>query len=139
LSLIEAITFVATGFSIILAVFALWMANQQLRESRANYDSTKALLSKIEKVMEKTELLVSENFQKLLQSMVDQQNKMIEHLKPKITPEEVIFKLAQEDPEKLDKVAEAVIKISQAQPQSQGDFLQQLIKLSLEQQQPPRR
>jgi translation initiation factor 2 alpha subunit (eIF-2alpha) len=92
-----------------LALFAIWLAFQQRRESAQNYENTKNVLPEINKVMEKTELLVSENFQNMLKSITDQQGMMLESLKPRTSQEEkmadLIVRLADE-PEKLDRVAE---------------------------------
>ena len=79
---------IASGVSIFLALFAIWLAFQQRRESSASYEKTKDVLSEITRVMEKTQLLVSDNFQNLLTSVTNQQGQMLESLKPRATQEE---------------------------------------------------
>jgi hypothetical protein len=118
---LEAFSVAASVFSIGLAIFAIWFSLQQRREAQQNFVLTKDVLNEIEKVMEKTEVLVSENFQNLLKSMTDQQMQMLESLKPKLTAEEkyadLFTKLAQGEPEKLTTVVDAILRVQQAQHQ----------------------
>lgn len=136
---LEAFSIAAATFSIALAMFAIWLASQQRKESQTNYTNTKDALSKIEKVMEKTELLVSENFQNLLKSVTEQQGKMLESFKPRQTAEDkyadLLIKLADE-PDKLNEVIDAISKMSVARQKQvgSGDLLQQLINLGMKQQ-----
>src|SRR3989304_1261119 len=101
----EAFSIAGSAFSIFLAGFAVWFAFVQRRESQDNYANTKDVLGEITRVSEKTEMLVSENFQRLLGSIVDQQAQMLDSLKPRPTAQDkyadFIMKLAAEDPEKL--------------------------------------
>lgn len=122
-------------FSIFLAIFAIWLAFQQRKESQGSYENTLDALNEMKRVTEKTELLVSENFQNLLTSVTEQQGKMLESLKPRATAEEkyadLFVKLAGEEPEKLNSVVEAIAKIQSAQPKQQSnDSLSQLLALS---------
>lgn len=92
--------------------------------------------------MEKTELLVSDNFQKLLASVTDQQRQLLESLRPRPTQEEkyadLFIHLASQEPEKLDSVVNAIVKVTQAQPQqrTQADALTELLRLGQQMQRP---
>jgi hypothetical protein len=122
------LTYVLTGaaslFSMMLAIFAIWLAFQQRRESQANYEKTKDVLGEVRQMMQKTELLVSENFQNLLSSITEQQTRMLEAMKPKKTSDELLFELAtSENPQKLDSVVNAIIRIQEAQTGTDGSAM----------------
>lgn len=133
----QALSMAASVVSIIIAGFAVWLSLQQRAESQRNYDQTKDVLSDIESVMEKTEQLVSENFQELLQSTVERQRELMKHLEPTEKKyADLLAHLAKEDPDKLDQLVDAIIKIQDAQvQQSGGGQLAQLLQLAQEQQQ----
>ena len=117
MNFITILSLTASAFSIALAIFAIWLSFQQRKESQNNYENTKSVLSEVEKAMAKTEMLVSDNFQNLLKSMTEQQNKMLESLKPRPTTEEkyaeMFANLAQDDPDKLNAVADAIARFQQ--------------------------
>lgn len=147
MQVLEAFSLTASAFSVMLALFAIWLAFQQRRESAQNYESTKEVLAEIEKVMEKTELLVSENFQNLPKSITDQQAQMLESLKPRPTRDEkmadLMIRLADE-PDKLDRVVQSIAKVTAAQQtaltagQDAATLLLQLMAASQQQGDKPR-
>lgn len=130
---VEVVSIAAALFSITLAIFAIWMSFQQRRESQENYDNTKTVLSEIEKVMEKTEMLVSDNFQNLLKSITDQQNRLVESLAPKPSAQDryvdLFVKMA-DDPEKLSTMVDVISKISASRPQTTLGSTDLLTKLA---------
>jgi hypothetical protein len=113
LPFLEIFSISASIVSVVLAIFAVWLAFQQRKESQNAYEKTKDVLSELEKVMKSTELLVSDNFQNLLQSITDQQGQMLDALKPKPNNDDImtdlIVRLADE-PDKLAKVTESFAK-----------------------------
>lgn len=138
MSTAEAFSIAASIVSIALAAFAIWFAVAQRQESQGNYTSTKDVLGEITKVMEKTELLVSQNFQDLLKNMTEQQNKVLESvLAPRPTERErvvdLMIKLASDDPAKLEAVAIALEKIGGTpQPQAQANPMLDFLKMAQE-------
>lgn len=137
---LEIFSVASSIFSVALAIFAIWFANLQRVESSQNYENTKTVLAEITKVLEKTQLLVSENFQNLLNSVTDQQAKMLDSLKPRPTQEEkmsdLIIKLADE-PEKLERVGELLVRVSAAQQQTAqaADPWSMILQAAMQQQQ----
>ena len=133
---VEIFSVASSIFSVALALFAIWFAVLQRKESQEAYEKTKGVLSELHSVMDKTQLLVSDNFQNLLGSITNQQAQMLEALKPRPTQEamyaELIVKLASEDPEKLDKVANVISRFQKVQPQSPqpGGELAALLQLA---------
>ncbi|MFL6283861.1 MAG: hypothetical protein ACJ74Q_12040 [Pyrinomonadaceae bacterium] len=122
MSAVEAFSIATSAFSILLALFAIWVAFQQRKESQQSYENTKDVLAEIEKVLEKTQMLVSENYQNLLTCVTDQQKLLLDSLKPKPTSEEkytdLVLETAVQRPDKLEAVVAAISKVSQRQQYS---------------------
>lgn len=71
----NTITFVISvlmgGFSIALAIFAIWMSKVTERESRANYEKTKEALADIRETAAVIGSTVSDNQKQLLDAVTD--------------------------------------------------------------------
>ncbi len=118
MSIGEIIGLAGSLFSIALAVFVIWLSMTQRKESQSNCEKTKDVLSELDAVMKKTETQVSENFQNLLKSLTEQQNSMIESLRPRPSAEdryaEIIGKIIDNNPDKLETILDAIPKIQQS-------------------------
>ena len=63
------ISIIVGAVSVIVACFAMWMANSANRESRANYEKTKDVLGEIDKKATVIESVVAENQRELLDTV----------------------------------------------------------------------
>lgn len=102
LSIINIITSLTCS---VLAIFAIWLAVGQRKESHQNYKETRELLAKIDTRSATTEEKVSENFQKMLSSVL-----------PKKTAEEGMLEIisslmAQGKTDELEKLMKSFAEI----------------------------
>lgn len=137
---INVISIAASLFSIALAIFAIWIARKDREASQLNYEHTKTVMNEIEKVLEKTQILVSDNFQKLLSSAVDQQQRMLNTvLSPKPTTQEkfidLAFQLLREDVDKFDKLINTIKDISSNKAGQSSDLLKAILQTNVQKRQ----
>lgn len=71
MSAVEVVSIVASIVSVVLAAFAIWQATDSRREAQQSHEKTKDLLSQIDKRSAVTEERVAENFQKILDAVLD--------------------------------------------------------------------
>lgn len=113
--MMEVFSIAASLFSVALALFAIWMSDKQRKESEENFRQSKDVFAKLEGVMEKVQLLVSDNFQNLIRSITEQQGKMLESMKPKTPADEryveQMFEVLRDDPQKSDKLVQGIMTI----------------------------
>lgn len=114
----QVISLIASVTSIVLAIVAIGLTVQQRKESQSNFDKTQDSLAKMDSMVNRVDALVSEHFQKMLSSIVEQQRNLTEYLRPHQSPEErytdLVMKVGSEEPEKLAEVVEALEKFSRS-------------------------
>src|SRR5437879_3861869 len=116
ITVVEAISLFAAIISIILGVVAIVISVWQGRGSQQNYEKTSKLLSDINTEVDRVQHFVSENFQELLENTFKHQEKLMDIVSPRQSPEERAAKaiklLDGEDTESLGKKVDALLKLA---------------------------
>ena len=105
--------------SVVLAIFAIWLARSAERESRANFEKTRDLLAEIDKSASVIEKNVTESQQHLLSTVTNLLNQTAVPPKPDLG-EQIgveVFRSLLSDPDKASQTLSALENLSKLSEQ----------------------